>query len=91
MSALGALQIAGVVIGAVDKALELKLKSSPSWEQKRIMRWKYLKDLYAVEKNKPDYDDTKTPEENVHARSTDRMLNLRDECVRYGEALIQLL
>lgn len=84
MSILGALEIAGIAIKAVDKLIDM----FPNYEQKKIQKWNYLKDTYEIECKKPRYNPEGTPAENYHARSEDRMLNLRDKCMRYGEALV---
>lgn len=87
MGVLAGFEIAAVAIKAIDKAIDL----FPNFEQKQIQRWKYLKDNYEIEFKKPRYDESKTDEENQHARSEDRLLNLRDQCMRYGETLIDLM
>ena len=78
------LEKAALAIKAIDKVVDMY----PDFEQKQKLKWKNLRAEYEKELVKPKYSTFKTPDENKLARSEDRLLNLRDECLRYGQTLL---
>ena len=69
--------IVGIAIQTVNNVIEM----FPNYEQRVIQRWKYLRDMYEIEKNKPRA-------QGAQGRSNPTLLNLRDELLRYGEVLV---
>lgn len=85
MSIIAGIETVSLAIKAIDKVVDL----FPDFEQRQRNEWKHLKDQYELEQVKPRWNPSATPEENQLARSEDRLLNLRDECLRYGETLLE--
>lgn len=81
MEPLSAGTIAGLTLNVIDNALELGLKLVPGYDQKKVEQYHQLRKRYEEEYNKPRG-------EVVEGRSNRTLLNLRDECVRYGATII---
>lgn len=90
MEPMSTMAIVGIAIKAVNSAIDLYKSKTPDWDQKNAKqifdRQKYLEDLYETEVTKPRWEEGK---DNENARSEDRMLNLRDICLRHGEKVIE--
>lgn len=90
MEPLSTMAIVGLAIKAINTAIQTYKDKTPDWSQKNAKqifdKQKYLEDLYETEVKKPRYVEG---EDNTNARSEDRMLNLRDQCLRHGEKVIE--
>ena len=92
MAVMTTMAVVGVAFKAIHSAIELYKDQTPDWEQKNAKqlfnKQTYLEDLYAIETKKPRYEEG---QDNTNARSEDRMLNLRDQCLLHGEAILDQL
>lgn len=90
MEPLSTMAIVGLAIKAINSAIELYKDKTPDWHEKNAKqifnKQKYLEDMYETEKKKPRYIEG---QDNTNARSEDRLLNLRDQCLRHGEKVIE--
>lgn len=92
MAAMTTIAVVGVALKAINSAIDLYKDQTPDWEQKQAKnvfgKQRYLEDLYEVELKKPRFEEGK---DNSNARSTDRLLNLRDMCLSHGEKVIETI
>lgn len=91
MEPLSTVAIVGIALNAITSVVDTIRDQTANHEQRMINKWDYLKDMYELELNKPQYDPFKTDEENTNARDNDLLLNMRDQLLRYGEALTKQL
>lgn len=92
MAALTTIAVVGVALEAIKSGIDIYKSKTPDWEQSQLKKvfnkQDYLNDMYELEKKKPRYEEG---EDNTNARSEDRLLNLRDQCLLHGQKVLSTI